>query len=227
MNSIYRTAVKGWRELATKWEPATAIPMHIDRLRVNRQAEPDWSAHFSTFMDPINTIYGAVRGLLVGREEGVVIHIFSATPGEGASSVARALAQKAAAMGNLSVFLMDGNDTGQGSAFAAIKKTKSYLDNAPAKPSLNDPAGVKAIYAACRQEYQLTIVDCPSVYSGKFFETMPKLSDGIVLVVQAEKLRPAMVRQVIESVEQQGIGIYGVVLNKAHQYLPKFFNKFI
>jgi Mrp family chromosome partitioning ATPase len=179
-------------------------------------------------MDPINTIYGAVRGLLGGRDEGVVIHIMSATPGEGASSVARALAQKAAAMGSLSVFLMDGNDTGQGSAFAAIKQSKSYLLNTEAaNTSVNDPAGIHAVYAACRQEYQLTIVDCPSVYSGKFFETMPKLSDGIILVVQAEKLRPAMVRQVIQIVEQQGIGIYGVVLNKAHQYIPKFLTQLI
>jgi Mrp family chromosome partitioning ATPase len=221
MNSIYRTAVKGWKDWANKSEPV-AVPM-----RLNRLAEPDWSAHLSTLLDPINTIYGAVRGLLAGRDEGVVVHIVSATPGEGTSTVARALANKAATMGNLGVFLMDGNDTGQGSAFAAIKNSKSYRDSAAAVPSLNDPAGIGAIYTACRREYQLTILDCPSVYSGRFFETIPKLSDGIILVVEAEKLRPAMVRQIIQMLEQQGITCFGIVLNKAHQYVPKIFNKLI
>lgn len=90
-----------------------------------------------------------------------------------------------------------------------------------------DPAEVRAAYAAWRQEYDLVIVDCPPVASGRYIDLVPSAADHVILVVQAEKLRPPVLKKVRETIEQQGGKIFGVVLKDAKRYIPNFIYRLI
>jgi Mrp family chromosome partitioning ATPase len=90
-----------------------------------------------------------------------------------------------------------------------------------------DPDEVRAAYAAWRQEYDLVIVDCPPIASGRYIDLVPSAADHVILVVQAERLRPPVLIKVRETIEQQGGKILGVVLKDAKRYIPRFIYRFI
>jgi Mrp family chromosome partitioning ATPase len=56
---------------------------------------------------------------------------------------------------------------------------------------------------------------------------MPNAADGIILVVEAEKVRPVVVSRAKQSIEEHGGQVLGVVLNKARRYIPQFIYRFM
>jgi Mrp family chromosome partitioning ATPase len=192
-------------------------------------------------------LLGAVRPMLDGPD-GVVLQIVAATPGEGASTVAREFAFLAGTTGRRRTLLIDadradpqiGKSFGCDTRFGLIDCLWDRVDDADVLhaiagtllsvacligsrgPSAVDADTLREIYGGLRDHYDLVVIDCPSVAGGRFADLSPEAADGIVLVVQAEKTRPAVISHAKSLVEQAGGRLLGAVLNKRTNYIPEF-----
>ena len=193
--------------------------------------------------DPITRLFSSIRHLLSDRQNGVVLHIVSASDGEGASSVAEALAKVATETSGIRVLLLDGSTQVAGIRTAHRRggalATGALGEPLPAvanrgvahlqlainvEPQETDPA---ALYPDYRGRFDLTIIDCPSIASGRYSDLAPEAADGVILVVEAEKMRPIVLQRVTQMIKEQGGKILGIVLNKSQRYIPDAVYRFI
>ena len=88
-------------------------------------------------------------------------------------------------------------------------------------PTLLTVQRVKSRLAELRAEFDFVIVDAPplSLYADAI--TLGQLSNGIVLVLEAEATRRETARAVVESLRSSGIQILGAVLNKRTFPIPQ------
>jgi len=198
-------------------------------------------------VNPIDTLYGFIRSMLHERQTGLVLHVVAASHGEGTTTIARALAERATTVGHRRVLLIGLNTVpgttevsegllsfiGRGeSVEGAIYEmpgnslaTASLLG--PTEQKTTNTKAIREVYQACRELYELCIVDCPPITDGTYFDLVPEDSDGIIFIVQAEKLRPAVIQRVKDMLEQQGGNILGIVLNQTKHYIPKVIYKLL
>lgn len=212
-----------------------------------REAErPPLSLAPGPLAPPLAPLFAAIRPLLDGKQ-GVVLHLVAATQGEGASTIAREFAMLAATTGHRRTLLVDadrrqpqtarafGCDTRQG----LVELLWGGLDGAdvlhPVAGTLlsvtcligeRGPASVDAetlreLYARLREQFELVVVDCPPV-GDNYTSLLPESADGVILVVQAEKTRPAVIARAKEMVQQAGGQVLGAVLNRRTNYIPDF-----
>jgi Mrp family chromosome partitioning ATPase len=179
--------------------------------------------------------------------DGIVLQV-GATQGEGASTVAREFAFLAATTGRRRTLLIDAdrNDPQSANSFGCdtrlglIDCVWDNVDDGDVLhpiagtmlsvacligtrgPAVPDADTLREIYRGLRDHYDLVVVDCPSVAGGRFADLLPEAADGIVLVVQAEKTRPAVITHAKSLVEQAGGRLIGAVLNRRTNYIPEF-----
>lgn len=67
-----------------------------------------------------------------------------------------------------------------------------------------------------REKYDYVIIDCPPLGSVVDALIPGKLSDGVVLIVEAEVTGYKMAQRIKKQLEMAGCKILGVVLNKAN-----------
>jgi len=198
--------------------------------------------------DPGAALYGSVQRLLIGRSEGRIIHVTAATHGEGVSTIARALAERAYAAGHRRVLLL--NDFAPDHSAAALNQNlvarvsrgdtveASNGDSStahlltgnligPVGTGAPDPKTLQQTYIECRKKFELVIIDCSPASDGRYFELIPSAVDGIILVVRAESVRPAVVLHCKETIEQHGGTLLSVVLNRARYYIPRIIYRLI
>jgi len=194
----------------------------------------------------LGPLLAAVRPLLDG-EEGIVLQFAAATAGEGTSTIAREFALLAATAGHRRILLIDADRRSLGSARAFDcdiglglvdclwngAEERDVVRRVPGTqlsvacligergPAACDAETVREIYAGVREHFELTIVDCPAVGGGGFTELLPEAADGVVMVVEAERTRPAVILHAKTLVEQAGGTIIGAVLNKRNNYIPE------
>ncbi|HVC52204.1 MAG TPA: hypothetical protein VND87_09295 [Stellaceae bacterium] len=194
----------------------------------------------------LSSLLAAVRPMF-DRDSGVVLHIVAATPGEGASTIAREFALLAATSGQRHTLLVDadrrnphtarefGYDSGRG-----LVEAQWSVDNADViqpvpgtllsvtcligqrRPGLANAGTVSEVYRRLRSRFELVVVDCPSVASGDYLELAPEAADGVILVVRAEATRPAVITHAKVQVERAGGNLLGAVLNRRTNYIPNF-----
>jgi protein-tyrosine kinase len=195
----------------------------------------------------LTPLLAAVRPLLDG-ERGVVIHLVAATQGEGASTVAREFALLAATSGHRRTLLVDadlrnpqtarmfGCDTGPGlvdwlrsetatdNILRAVPDTMlSVVRLTGSRSALGaDIETLRETYDALRSYFELVVVDCPPVASGGYPNLLPEAADGVVLVIEAEATRPAVVAHAKAQIELTGANLLGAVLNRRTNYIPNF-----
>ena len=195
----------------------------------------------------LSSLLAAVRPLL-DHDSGVVLQIVAATPGEGASTIAREFALHAATSGQRHTLLIDadrrhpqtarefGFNTGRGLVEApwSVDDETDLVQPVPGtllsvtclvgqhRPGRTDAGTVGDVYRRLRNQFELIIVDCPSVASGDYLELAPEAADGVILVVRAEATRPAVVAHAKGQVEQAGGNLLGAVLNRRSNYIPNF-----
>ncbi|MCF8566821.1 CpsD/CapB family tyrosine-protein kinase [Alicyclobacillus tolerans] len=68
---------------------------------------------------------------------------------------------------------------------------------------------------ACREQYDLILVDSPPVLSVADGLALTRSVDGVVFVVDAQNTNRVMAKKAVDSLQQIGARILGVVLNKA------------
>jgi len=199
--------------------------------------------HFSEMV----ALLSAIRSVL-DSATGNIVHLVSATKGEGASAIARDLAFTAATEGNQRTLLIDADvDVCNSAGFFKCPRQWGLLDclgqqlndrrplRAVAGSQLSvgrlvgeigsrsiDTERERALYELVRGRYDMTVVDFPPITGNRYGGLMPQSVDGIILVIEAEKLRPAVVAHAKELVQQAGGKILGSVLNRRKNYIPEF-----
>jgi len=196
----------------------------------------------------LESIYPIVYRLARDAGHGLVLHFVAASPGEGASTLSSEFALIAARLADSRVLLVDADRTQLTTAatfgcptelgicdqFQAGSPLEERMVTGPGNPRLqigvlcgqrSPPLSRKAmpsLYEQFRAKYDLTIVDCPAVFSDRYFELSPEAADGVVLVVQAERNRPEIIRQAQSLIENAGGKLIGAILNRRHTYIPDF-----
>jgi len=197
---------------------------------------------------PLSSLFAAIRPLLDSKQ-GVVLHIVAATEGEGTSTIAREFALLSGTTGHRRTLLVDadrrdpqtarafGCDTGKGLveylwgginddaeimqpvAGTLLSVTSLIGDRGPASV---DAESLREVYSRLREQFELIVVDCPPVGDGAYSGLLPEAVDGVILVVQAEKTRPAVIALAKERVQNAGGQVLGAVLNRRTNYIPEF-----
>jgi succinoglycan biosynthesis transport protein ExoP len=201
---------------------------------------------------PLAPLLAAIRPLLDSKA-GVALHIVAATTGEGTSTIAREFAMLAGTTGHRRTLLIDadrrnpqtarafGVDTGQGlveflwgglddtDVLQPISGTTLSVTCLIGErgPASVDAESLRELYGRLRQQFELIVVDCPPVDDGAYSSLLPEAVDGVVLVVQAEKTRPAVVAHARDLVQQAGGQVLGAVLNRRTNYIPEFLYKLL
>jgi protein-tyrosine kinase len=195
----------------------------------------------------LESVYPVVYRLAQDAGHGLVLHFVAASTGEGASTISREFALIAAREGDSRVVLIDadktqltnatnfGCETGLG-IFDQIQAGKALEEGLVTasgtqlhigalcgqhSPPLSRKA-MPALYEQCRAKYDMTIIDCPAVFSDRYFELSPEAADGVVLIVQAEHNRPQTIRQAQSLIETAGGKFIGAILNRRQAYIPDF-----
>ena len=245
MSSVYEAlqrARRGGNGPVPLRQPATR---EIDRSPVSLAPGP--------MAMPLASLFAAIRPLLDSKQ-GVVLHIVAATAGEGASTIAREFAMLAGTTGHRRTLLVDadrrdpqtarafGCDTNQGLveflwgghnddsdvlqpiAGTLLSVTCLIGERGPASV---DAESLRELYGRLREQFELIVVDCPPVVGGAYSNLLPEAVDGVILVVQAEKTRPAVIAHAKESVQQAGGQVLGAVLNRRTNYIPEFLYKLL
>lgn len=196
----------------------------------------------------LESVYPMIYRLAKEAGHGLVLHFVAASPGEGTSTLSSEFARVAARFGDSRVLLLDADRTQLTTAINFSCPTDLGVfdqvqsgdlleemvvtgpDNARLQigalfgqrsPALSRKAMPK-LYAQLRAKYDVTIIDCPAVFSDRYFELSPEAVDGVVLVVQAERSRPEIIRQAQSLIVDAGGKLIGSILNRRHTYIPNF-----
>jgi protein-tyrosine kinase len=195
----------------------------------------------------LESVYPIVYRLARDAGHGLVVHFVAASMGEGASTISREFALVAARVADSNVVLLDadkiqltnatsfGCETDLGvldqiQAGKALEDRLMSVADSPLKVGAlsghNSPPvsrkAMSALYDQCRSKYDVTIIDCPAVFSDRYMELSPEAADGVVLVVQAERNRPETIRQAQSLIENAGGKFVGAILNRRRTYIPDF-----
>ncbi len=94
--------------------------------------------------------------------------------------------------------------------------------------SLTDRSFKKSedFWSSARKQFSLILIDSSPVSSSTDSLSLCESVDGVVLVVEAEKTRSAVVQDVRSQIRMRGGNILGLVFTKRKFYIPKFFYKF-
>ncbi len=173
--------------------------------------------------------------------------ITSCHRGEGVSTVTSHLAVAAATAGGLPVLLVDANlsrpmvhrifpvtqspgwsevlSDPPGMSLAIQPSGVKNLSVLPAgRPNQqNWPSNVSAISTALKRfatDFELIIFDLPAVGQTDAAIRLAGLLDGVLLIVEAERVRQEVARRTRELLRRANVNLLGAVLNKRRQHVP-------
>ena len=77
------------------------------------------------------------------------------------------------------------------------------------------------IFDALREDFEFLLVDVPPISDSSDALLVVREVDGVVMVIEAERTRWQVARQLRDRLEKQGGRVLGVVLNKRRFYIPR------
>ncbi|MBE7558918.1 CpsD/CapB family tyrosine-protein kinase [bacterium] len=203
----------------------------------------------STLEETMVGLYQNITAMLP-MDSGKVIQFIGSKPGEGTSVLAREFARVASLKLGKRVLLVDadphrpvqsgffgirpdmdwrqvireGREIDQ--ALYQVETSNLYItqfsSNNVAAPPVFDAPQLGDLFGELRSEFDLVILDTPpGTKSSDGLALSPK-TDGVVLVVEAEKTRWQVAEHVVRRIEKQGGKVLGVVLNKRRFPVPEF-----
>jgi len=110
-------------------------------------------------------------------------------------------------------------DTGD-TADASLTKTEK--ENIP---PLGDPKVSAELMKRWTGAYRVVVFDMPPVWDPGFSARLASQVDGVILVVEAEKVRWEVARQAIDLLGQSKANVIGAVLNKRQFHIPEWMYK--
>lgn len=81
--------------------------------------------------------------------------------------------------------------------------------------------------ALSKQRYDCIILDCPPVFGSSGSTILSSMADGVVMVIEAGKVRREVVQRAVELLEETGAHVLGAVLNRRRYPIPKIFYKML
>jgi Mrp family chromosome partitioning ATPase len=176
-------------------------------------------------------------------DEGYVIAFAANVPGEGASFVSYNLARILAATLGRRTLWIDANflspnpvlrhredDTFAGHLIAPAGVERRRADaRLTLMPGGERLASIKAdmadntrqVFNALRRQYEFVIVDCPPVLEAVECAWLGAAADGMVVVVEARRLKSQVINHGLHSLLEQKVNVLGTVLNRRRFDLPK------
>jgi Mrp family chromosome partitioning ATPase len=108
--------------------------------------------------------------------------------------------------------------------FHRVRNSPLYITerHEAAKPPGEEPAGMAEFWERMRQEFELVVVDCPSVSESFDPIMLASQMDAVVLVVAAESTRAPVAQNLRDRIAEVGGPIVGVVLNRRRFHIPEF-----
>jgi Mrp family chromosome partitioning ATPase len=79
----------------------------------------------------------------------------------------------------------------------------------------------RQVFDGFRSEYEFIVVDCPPVLESVESAWLGRSCDGLVLVVEARRLKAEIVGHGLRTLREQNVNVLGTVLNKRRFDLPK------
>lgn len=189
----------------------------------------------------------------VATSQGMVLTFVGAGPNEGVSTLTREFAKLSGLVLGHRVLLLDG-DHGNGrhaehfgveiyDDFAAVAEGRKKLSDAIVTVSQNElsfgaislngtfTARVAArpefvdVFNTLRKKFDLILIDAPPLRNSSEALAYTQVSDGAVLVIQAESTRWQVAKQAKEKIEKAGGKVIGAILNRKQHHIPEFIYK--
>ncbi len=85
-----------------------------------------------------------------------------------------------------------------------------------------DPKQMESVIDKYRERFNYIVLDCPAVWRSNLPTRVATVVEGVVLVVEAERVRVQIVERTKERLEEVNARILGVVLNKRRFYIPNW-----
>jgi Mrp family chromosome partitioning ATPase len=85
-----------------------------------------------------------------------------------------------------------------------------------------DPRYMEAVVGKYRDGFGYIVIDCPAVWRSNVPTRIATVVEGVILVVEAERVRVQIVERTKERLEEVNARILGVVLNKRRFYIPSW-----
>ena len=73
-----------------------------------------------------------------------------------------------------------------------------------------------------KQNYNLIVIDLPSMGEGAATLKSAALVDSVLVVIESQRVRSEVLKNIKEKFEDAGVNIFGVVFNKRKFYIPKW-----
>jgi Mrp family chromosome partitioning ATPase len=97
--------------------------------------------------------------------------------------------------------------------------------NSTSAPNVFASASFDDVWEELRRRFDLILIDSPPATASPAAFVMFKKTDGVVIVVEADRTRWPVVHSVQERVAQHGGRTLGIVLNKRKYHIPEFIYK--
>ncbi len=78
------------------------------------------------------------------------------------------------------------------------------------------------VMKSLRERYDLTVIDAPPFAASSDALLLAPVTDGVVVVIEANRTRWQIARNCIEQLEAQGGTVLGTILNRQRHYIPGF-----
>jgi capsular exopolysaccharide synthesis family protein len=244
MSKIYEALKKAQSEKATVGEQSAPQPSPVQPATgpmPDSKLSPEVAEEYRKMINRIT--------LKNPHQQVKAILITSSVHGEGASSVCSQFALSLAKGNQEKVLLLDANlrspmlheffglerkggfvefMEGAASAGDVVKKTNFpglfvITSGEPAGDytCLLDSPRLKEALAEWKRDYSYVLIDCSPILAYADAVVLSRLSDGVVLVVQAGKTRWEVIRRARETLVNVKVPILGVVLNRRQYVIPK------
>lgn len=227
-------------EPAPEDEPVGREPQLTDESRAALDRGPRVSRE-------MQTLYRSVQPLLAGEQRGPTILFSSAHPGEGKTTVCGSFAAALASTYGKSVLVLDadrnhvlagkwgsqqddslsilersagtvevlqiGRRVGSQGSITVLPIKSPHADS----PEMGLVASVKEKLA---RAFDYILIDAPSVADVSWSPSIAATTDGVILVVEAERTRWPVALNAKQEFEAAGARVIGVFLNKRRFYIP-------
>ena len=85
-----------------------------------------------------------------------------------------------------------------------------------------DGSRARDFFAQLKREFQCVLVDLPTATDLTVCSNLARLLDGVILVVEAERVRNQVINSVKKGLVESDARVLGVVLNKRRQHVPEW-----
>jgi Mrp family chromosome partitioning ATPase len=203
--------------------------------------------------DMLHLSYALDTGLATAQ--GKIIQFIGSRPGEGTTTLIRALATIAVTHRQQTVLLLDAaaspplaspslarpgeyelarlatQELRQSQPPTDLQATSRMVGPVPTGgpflPAVLHSLDTNGLLANLRQRFDMILVDSPAAAVSLGGFAVARYVDGVVLVVEAENTPWPLVNRVKERLQQAGGNVLGVVLNKRRYHIPAWIYKYL